>query len=170
MGTCPTPGTSTEKRTPQTLSTSSTRITFFYNLFINLGEITILSKGQSCRNCAGDCCSYVSFVQSDKASPLQCNIMDYSVQELRQQGFHEVKKLHLPCPAKSVYGCMIYEQRTRLCRSYFCFGRYWKTAPVISSSNITQNIVSTPQRRLQEQLLGQRNQFPANQLLMRWTA
>ncbi|MCW4040276.1 MAG: YkgJ family cysteine cluster protein [Candidatus Bathyarchaeota archaeon] len=110
-------------------------------------------KGQSCRNCAGDCCSYVSFVQPDTSSPLHCDIMDHSVQELRQQGFHEVKKRHIPCPAKSVYGCSIYEHRPRLCRSYFCFGRYWRPAPVMSRSNITQNILSTHQRRLQKQLL-----------------
>lgn len=169
MGTCPTAGTSTEKRTPQTLSTSSTRITFF-NLFINLGEITMPRKRQSCRNCAGDCCSYVSFVQSDTSSPLYFDIMIHSVQELHQQEFQEVKKRHIPCPAKSAYEYSIYEHRPRLCRSYFCFGRYWRSAPVMSSSNITLNIVSTHQRRLQEHLLRLRNQFPTNQRLLRRTA
>jgi hypothetical protein len=113
-------------------------------------------KEQTCHNCAGDCCSIVSFAQSDEASPLPYDIMAYSVHELFVQGFHEVKKPHVPCPAKATYGCRIYEHRPRLCRSYFCHGRYWRPAPALSSRNtIIETVTPTLQQRRREQSLRQ---------------
>jgi Fe-S-cluster containining protein len=127
---------------------------------------------QTCHNCAGDCCSLVSFVRSDEASPLQYDITAYSVHELYVQGFHEVEKPHAPCPAKSTYGCRIYEYRPRLCRSYFCHGRYWRAASALSSRNTIIETVTTPlQQRCREQSLRQgTSRSPLNKVPKRHTS
>jgi Fe-S-cluster containining protein len=57
---------------------------------------------------------------------LNREIMDFSVNELRELGFKEEFKPHKPCAAKTSEGCIIYDNRPRLCRSYHCHGRHWK--------------------------------------------
>lgn len=90
---------------------------------------------QTCSNCAGDCCSFVSFLRSDKAFTPPYDIMSFTVQELKTRGFIEVYNPHAPCTAKSKYGCLIYDQRPRLCQSYFCYGRYWRAASTVNNSS-----------------------------------
>ena len=46
-------------------------------------------KEQTCHNCAGDCCSIVSFAQSDEASLDFHAILIYTVQELIVRELHE---------------------------------------------------------------------------------
>ena len=100
-------------------------------------------KTQSCRTCAGDCCSDVSFLRSDGASSQPYDIMSFTVQELKARGFIEVYNPHMPCTAKSKYGCLIYDRRPRLCQSYFCQGRLLRAAPAVHSSNVETIIPST---------------------------
>jgi hypothetical protein len=83
------------------------------------------AKGQRCSNCVGDCCSVVTFM-AGTGIHLNRAIMDFSVNELRELGFLEAFKPHKPCAAKTEDGCLIYEDRPRLCRSYYCHGRHWK--------------------------------------------
>jgi hypothetical protein len=83
------------------------------------------ARGQRCDNCAGDCCSIVTF-EADAAPPLDSDLMDCSVNELRARGLKEAYKHHAPCAAKTGESCLIYEDRPRLCRSYYCHGRHWK--------------------------------------------
>ncbi|KON29843.1 hypothetical protein AC480_02395 [miscellaneous Crenarchaeota group archaeon SMTZ1-55] len=83
------------------------------------------AKGQWCANCAGDCCSIVTF-EAETPPPPDSDLMDYSVNEPRARGLKEAYKPLAPCVAKTGEGCLIYEDRPRLCRSYYCHGRYWK--------------------------------------------
>jgi hypothetical protein len=93
-------------------------------------------KEQTCRNCAGDCCSIVSFMRPDGASSQPYSIMSFTVQELKASGFVEVYNPHMPCIAKSKYGCLIYDRRPRLCQSYFCHGRLWRAALTVNTSSL----------------------------------
>jgi Fe-S-cluster containining protein len=81
------------------------------------------AKGQSCVNCKGDCCSIVTFI-GDTGISLSKEIMDFSVNELRELGFQEDIKHHKPCAGKNKDVCLIYDDRPRLCRSYYCHGRH----------------------------------------------
>ena len=83
------------------------------------------TKGQSCANCKGDCCSDVTFIP-DPDDQLNIEIMDFTVHELRELGFQEAFQPHKPCTAKTRDGCLIYDEQPRLCRSYYCHGRHWK--------------------------------------------
>ena len=114
-------------------------------------------KEQTCRNCAGDCCSIVSFMRLDGASSQPYSIMSFTIQELKARGFVEVYNPHTPCPAKSKYGCLIYDRRPRLCQSYFCHGRYWRAAPEVkrSSRETINPMYGTPQQHHQESPLPQ---------------
>ena len=83
------------------------------------------AKGQSCANCAGDCCSIVSFVKAN-GPPLKNGVMDFTVRELKKLGYEEAYRPHKRCIAKTKVGCSIYDDRPKLCRSYYCHGKHWK--------------------------------------------
>jgi hypothetical protein len=70
------------------------------------------AKGQSCANCNGDCCSTVTFI-GDTGISLSREIMDFSVNELRELGFQETFEPHKPCAGKTKDGCLIYDDRAR---------------------------------------------------------
>ena len=82
-------------------------------------------KGQTCANCAGDCCSMVTFTGTDVPS-LQEDVMNLSVKDLKELGYEEIHRSHSPCVEKTMDGCRIYEDRPTLCRSYYCHGKYWR--------------------------------------------
>jgi hypothetical protein len=83
------------------------------------------ARGQTCANCAGDCCSIVSFTKvSDQ---LNNGVMDFTVRELVASGYKEVYRPHKPCIVKTKEGCTIYDDRPNLCRSYYCHGKYWRS-------------------------------------------
>lgn len=100
-------------------------------------------KEQTCHNCAGDCCSIVSFLRPDEASFPPSNIMSFTVKELKTRNFIEVLNPHTPCTAKSKFGCLIYEHRPRLCQSYYCHGRLWRAASPMNNSS-TEDINPLP--------------------------
>ena len=79
------------------------------------------AKGQSCANCMGDCCSTVSFT---KVNGQLNGVMGFTVRELEVLGYKEDFRLHKPCIAKTRVVCTIYDNRPKLCRSYYCYGKY----------------------------------------------
>jgi len=85
----------------------------------------MLANGQNCVNCAGDCCSVVTFIAGTGLPP-KSDLMDYSVNELKALGYTEIYKPHAPCVAKTKNGCLIYADQPRLCQSYYCHGKYWR--------------------------------------------
>jgi hypothetical protein len=82
-------------------------------------------KGHTCANCAGDCCSIVTFTGPHDPSSIP-GVMDFSVNELKALGYKEIRNPHAPCTAKTMDGCLIYEDRPTLCRSYYCHGKHWR--------------------------------------------
>jgi Fe-S-cluster containining protein len=62
-------------------------------------------------------------------SKLKNGLMDFSVKELRALGYKEIYMPHDHCAAKTREGCMIYDDRPQLCRSYYCQGKYWRPKP-----------------------------------------
>ena len=82
-------------------------------------------KGQNCANCAGDCCTAVTFARVT-IPKLKKGFMDFSINELRALGYKEIYWIHDPCAAKTREGCIIYDDRPQLCRSYYCHGKYWR--------------------------------------------
>jgi len=85
----------------------------------------MLAKGQNCVHCAGDCCSVVTFIAGTDSLP-RGDLMDCTVTELNALGYTEIYKPHVSCVAKTADGCLIYADRPRLCRSYFCHGKLWR--------------------------------------------
>ena len=83
------------------------------------------AKGQTCANCAGDCCSVVSFTR-DQGPLLKDSVMNFTKRALTALGYVEVYKPHKLCTAKTTVGCAIYADRLPLCRSYYCHGKYWR--------------------------------------------
>ena len=65
-------------------------------------------------------------LEAETAPPPDNDLMDYSLNELQALGLKEAFKRHTPCAAKTWDGCLIYKDRPRLCRSYYCHGRYWQ--------------------------------------------
>ena len=91
-------------------------------------------KGQNCANCVGDCCSVVSFT-GVTIPKLKNGLMDFSIKELRASGYKEIYLPHNPCTAKTREGCIIYDDRPRLCRRYYCHGKYWRPNPLIKKAS-----------------------------------
>jgi Fe-S-cluster containining protein len=67
----------------------------------------------------------VTFTGTDVPSP-QEGVMNLSVKDLKELGYEEIHRSHSPCAAKTIDGCLIYEDRPTLCRSYYCHGKHWR--------------------------------------------
>ena len=92
------------------------------------------SKGQTCGNCAGDCCIMVS-IQGLNAPELQKDPMNFTIKELKKSGYNTVFHVHKQCSAKTSDWCLIYEYRPKLCRSYYCHGKYWRPKKMVETFN-----------------------------------
>ena len=92
-------------------------------------------KGQTCNTCNGNCCYNrvcidVSHIFPDIAQTYNAkeSIMSMSQQGLRKMG---AKIWYIepgePCSALDENNrCTIYKDRPRLCRSWWCGGKYWQ--------------------------------------------
>ena len=97
------------------------------------------NKGQTCVSCVGTCCTAVTFIGVNNPQ-LAKDIMDSTVNELKALGYNEIYRSHIPCVVKTKTGCSIYERRPRLCRSYYCRGKYWEPQTSIRNNKSTQSL------------------------------
>jgi Fe-S-cluster containining protein len=82
------------------------------------------AEGQTCSNCAGDCCSIVSFANTRDIG--RSFSMDITYTDLRARGYEEILRPHTPCAYKTSDACSIYETRPLLCRTYYSHGKLWR--------------------------------------------
>ena len=88
-------------------------------------SINLPANGQTCANCAGDCCSAITFM-GEYVPPLKDGILSFSVKELKLMGYVELYNSHKSCVEKMKKVCLIYDNRPKICRSYYCHGKYWR--------------------------------------------
>jgi Fe-S-cluster containining protein len=74
-------------------------------------------------------------IQGLNVPELQNNPMDFTIKELEKIGYNIVYNFHKQCSAKTKDGCLIYEYRPNLCRSYYCHGKYWKPKKIVKNFN-----------------------------------
>ena len=88
-------------------------------------SINLPANSQTCVNCAGDCCSAITFV-GKSVSPLKEGILGLTVKALKKLGYKTAYNPHRSCLQKTKDGCLIYYDRPPICRSYYCHGKYWR--------------------------------------------
>ena len=81
--------------------------------------------GRTCSACAGDCCIGIIF---HVPPGTEHNVaIDMSHRELKQITERwERDPNGTRCGSKTPEGCGIYATRPRLCKTYYCGGRYWR--------------------------------------------
>ena len=82
------------------------------------------AKGQTCANCSGNCCLGLAFIGNSREK-LKERDLDNSFLEIKKLGYREEFRKNFICEYKINGECSIYGNRPLLCRTYYCYGKYW---------------------------------------------
>ena len=92
------------------------------------------SKGRTCKNCAGTCCTIgIAYSFGDRKPKWfhgSHNIRHSTLLSLGAKEFllKDVKDYtgEIICASFKENKCSCYDTRPALCKSYYCHGKYWK--------------------------------------------
>lgn len=90
-----------------------------------------MRKGQTCSNCAGDCCTLRG--KAPPGSWYQNHFKQCKVRTLKEHGGFVISEAtEFRCLKQLPDGsCFDYNNRPALCRSYYCYGKLWRPKPEV---------------------------------------